>query len=56
MTTKKMIYNEEGSIGIDENSLNKLDRMLKLEPVADDYEPTDEEMMSSFGTKWHDGL
>ena len=22
----------------------------------DDYEPTDEEMMSSFGTKWHDGL
>ena len=22
----------------------------------DDYEPTDEEMLSSFGTKWHDGL
>ena len=22
----------------------------------DDYEPTDEEMMSLFGTKWHDGL
>jgi len=22
----------------------------------DDYEPTDEEIMSSFGTKWHDGL
>jgi hypothetical protein len=22
----------------------------------DDYEPTDYEMMSSFGTKWHDGL
>ena len=22
----------------------------------DDYEPTDEEMMPSFGTKWHDGL
>ena len=21
-----------------------------------DYEPTDEEMMASFGTKWHDGL
>ena len=21
-----------------------------------DYEPTDDEMMSSFGTKWHDGL
>ena len=25
-------------------------------PGDDDYEPTDEEMMSSFGTKWHDGL
>ena len=22
----------------------------------EDYEPTDLEMMSSFGTKWHDGL
>jgi len=22
----------------------------------DDYEPTDDEIMSSFGTKWHDGL
>ena len=22
----------------------------------DDYEPTDYGMMSSFGTKWHDGL
>ena len=21
-----------------------------------DVEPTDDEMMSSFGTKWHDGL
>jgi len=21
-----------------------------------DVEPTDQEMMSSFGTKWHDGL
>jgi hypothetical protein len=25
-------------------------------PDNDDYEPTDEEMLSSFGTKWHDGL
>ena len=25
-------------------------------PGDDDYAPTDEEMMSSFGTKWHDGL
>ena len=22
----------------------------------EDYEPTDDEVMSSFGTKWHDGL
>ena len=22
----------------------------------DDYEPTDEELLSSFGTKWHDAL
>ena len=22
----------------------------------DDYEPTDDEVKSSFGTKWHDGL
>lgn len=22
----------------------------------DDYEPTDDEMMASFGTKWHDWL
>ena len=26
------------------------------DPDDDDYEPTDEEMMASFGTKWHDGL
>ena len=25
------------------------------EPI-EDYEPTDDEMMSSFGTTWHDGL
>ena len=26
---------------------------VRLDP---DYEPTDQEMMSSFGTKWHDAL
>jgi hypothetical protein len=25
-------------------------------PGDDGFEPTDEEMMASFGTKWHDGL
>ena len=24
--------------------------------INDDYEPTDQEMMASFGTVWHDGL
>jgi len=26
------------------------------DPGNDDYEPTDDEVKSSFGTKWHDGL
>ena len=25
-------------------------------PMGTDYEPTDDEVMSSFGTKWHDYL
>ena len=32
------------------------DAGIYLDPDSDDYEPTDEEMLSSFGTKWHDGL
>jgi hypothetical protein len=24
--------------------------------IASEYEPSDDEMMASFGTKWHDGL
>ena len=31
------------------------DMYENLSPYKD-YEPTDNEMMSSFGTKWHDGL
>ena len=26
------------------------------DPDNDDYEPTDDEVKSSFGTKWHEGL
>ena len=26
------------------------------DPNNDDYEPTDDEVKSSFGTKWHDGF
>ena len=28
----------------------------EIDEDYEDYEPTDYEMMSSFGTKWHDGL
>jgi hypothetical protein len=24
--------------------------------IASEYEPSDDEMMAAFGTKWHDGL
>ncbi len=24
--------------------------------IADEWEPSDDEMMAAFGTKWHDGL
>jgi len=26
------------------------------EEYGDDYEPSDQDMMANFGTKWHDGL
>ena len=26
------------------------------DPDHPDFEPTDDQMMSAFGTKWHDGL
>ena len=32
------------------------DKDYPPEIEAEDYEPTDLEMMSMFGTKWHDGL
>ena len=56
------------SIGVDEEISEEFDNKIidaleiirnheigDFENVIDD-EPTDEEMMSSFGTKWHDGL
>ncbi|SVB44557.1 uncharacterized protein METZ01_LOCUS197411 [marine metagenome] len=27
----------------------------EIDEDDEDYEPTDQEMMSNFGTKWHDG-
>ena len=35
------------------------DDLIQLQTALmdkDNYEPTDDEVMSSFGTKWHDGL
>ena len=35
------------------------DDLIQLQTILmdkDNYEPTDDEVMSSFGTKWHDGL
>ena len=56
------------SIGLDEEISEEFDNKIidaleiirnheigDFENIIDD-EPTDEEMMSSFGTKWHDGL
>ena len=56
------------SIGLDEEISEEFDNKIidALEIIRDheigdfenviDDEPTDGEMMSSFGTKWHDGL
>tara|TARA_R100000781_G_scaffold41435_3_gene28575 strand:- start:177 stop:344 length:168 start_codon:yes stop_codon:yes gene_type:complete len=28
----------------------------EIKLIDDDYEPTEDELLSFFGTKWHDGL
>tara|TARA_R100001163_G_scaffold9190_1_gene8841 strand:+ start:330 stop:551 length:222 start_codon:yes stop_codon:yes gene_type:complete len=38
------------------SSLTDLEEVYDLLEKILNYEPTDQEMMSSFGTKWHDGL
>ena len=38
------------------NHLTDLEEVRDLLGSIIHYEPTDQEMMSSFGTKWHDGL
>ena len=61
-------YDRLTSIGLDDEISEVFDNKIidaleiirnheigDFENVIDD-EPTDEEMMSSFGTKWHDGL
>ena len=38
------------------SSLTDLEEAYDLLEKIVNYEPTDHQMMSSFGTKWHDGL
>ena len=38
------------------SSLSDLEEVYELLEQIVNYEPTDQEIMSSFGTKWHDGL
>ena len=38
------------------SSLTDLEEVYDLLENIVNYEPTDQEMMNSFGTKWHDGL
>lgn len=43
------------SLSVDVSKTLKANKKLLEHPFYD-YEPTDEQMMSAFGTKWHDGL
>ena len=38
------------------NDLTNLEKVFELLGEIINSEPTDDEMKSSFGTKWHDGL
>ena len=38
------------------SSLTDLEEVYELLENIVNYEPTDQQMLSSFGTKWHDGL
>ena len=55
-----LIEEEEGTWYPDRklppNQLTDLEEVFNLLGKIINSEPTDHEMMSSFGTKWHDGL
>ena len=55
-----LIEEEEGTWYPDRklssNHLTDLEEVRDLLGHIIDYEPTDQEMMSSFSTKWHDAL
>jgi hypothetical protein len=39
-----------------EGILNQMDPETIAAMIADQWEPSDDDMMAAFGTKWHDGL
>ena len=55
-----LIEEEEGTWypnrKLSSNHLTDLEEVRDLLGSIIDYEPTDQQMMASFGTKWHDGL
>ena len=55
-----LIEEEEGTWypnrKLSSNHLTDLEEVRDLLVSIIDYEPTDQQMMASFGTKWHDGL
>lgn len=58
---KDQVVNHYVSLISDEDVKDYLREEGRIDEYAEkkqeeDYEPTDYEMMSSFGTKWHDGL
>ena len=52
---KVLIIDDDAETEDDVLEFYKSDLQI-IENDNDDYEPTDEEMLSLFGTKWHDGL
>jgi len=52
----KTQYLEEHNRELPGSSLSDLEEVYELLEQIVNYEPTDQEMMSSFGTKYHDGL
>jgi hypothetical protein len=47
-------YEQISGRSVPEEQWKQIEEVLDEE--AADWEPTDDEMMSAYGTKWHDGL
>tara|TARA_R100000426_G_scaffold20417_1_gene17585 strand:+ start:117 stop:293 length:177 start_codon:yes stop_codon:yes gene_type:complete len=53
------MYNHQSAVDsfMEDKAIQDLeDAGIYPAPDDENYEPTDEEIMSLFGTKWHDGL